>query len=125
MRRSENGITVALSTAGGRLFDRARKPTSRENPTMMESLVVIRTFENLLAADVAQLELLSSGIQSLLFSDETAPIEPTSGPAWEPIALAVHRRDAEVACAVLPRLTEVDQESRSDNFRRQSDLAAG
>jgi hypothetical protein len=73
---------------------------------MSESLVVIRTFGSLLAADEAQMELLSSGIQSLLLSDEAAPIDPSPWTGWEPIALAVHTRDAEVACAVLPPVIE-------------------
>lgn len=65
-----------------------------------ESLVVIRTFDNLLDADVAQIELLNAGIYSLLFSDEASPSNGGT-PAGDPIALAVHRRDAEVAFAVV------------------------
>lgn len=69
-----------------------------------ESLVVIRTFENFLDADEAQIELLSAGIYSLLVSDEAGPSLGTSGTVPEPIVLAVHRRDADVANAVLTPL---------------------
>ena len=72
---------------------------------MSESLVVIRTFGNLLAADEAQIELLSAGIYSLLLSDDTAPVA-LSGPAAEAVALAVHLRDADVADAVLAPLAD-------------------
>lgn len=74
---------------------------------MNESIVVIRTFDELLSADEAQVELLTAGIHSLLLSGEgpTAIVaaEPRSG-----IALAVHGRDVELAEAVLapkPRMT--------------------
>ena len=70
---------------------------------MSEALVVIRTFGNLLQADEAQIELLSAGIQSLLLSHESVPI---SGAAGDGVALAVHRRDADVASAVLTPLAE-------------------
>ena len=69
---------------------------------MSESLVVIRTFGDLLQADEAQIELLNAGIYSLLMSDENSQIP--SGPVSDGIALAVHRRDAEVADAVLTPL---------------------
>ena len=69
----------------------------KEEPQMKnDSLVIIRTFGSFLDADEAQIELLSAGIYSLLVSDE-----PTPQPQEDAIALAVHRRDAEVANAVL------------------------
>lgn len=71
-----------------------------------ESLVVIRTFGNLLAADEAQIELLTAGIHSLLLSDDTAELEASAIATCEPIALAVHRRDADVAWAVLTPPTQ-------------------
>jgi len=70
---------------------------------MSESLVVIRTFEDLLSADEAQLELLNAGIYSLLMSEQSAPVFP---PGTEGVALAVHRRDAEVANALLTPLPD-------------------
>ncbi len=67
---------------------------------MSETLVVIRTFGSLIQADEAQIELLNAGIYSLLLSDDTVSFGETAvGP--DPIALAVHRRDADVASAVL------------------------
>ena len=66
---------------------------------MSESLVIIRTFGEYLDADEAQVELLSAGIYSLLFSDgntSSSHSRDNSG-----IALAVHRRDADIAEAVL------------------------
>jgi hypothetical protein len=72
---------------------------------MSESLVVIRTFGNLLQADEAQIELLNAGIHSLLLSDEQTDFEATpTNP--DGIALAVHKRDADVACAVLTPLAD-------------------
>ena len=67
---------------------------------MSESLVVIRTFGNLIEADDAQVELLSAGIYSLLFTDETASLHPSSPPGHG-IALAVHNRDVHLAESVL------------------------
>jgi hypothetical protein len=72
---------------------------------MSESLVVIRTFEDLLSADEAQLELLNAGIYSLLMSEQSAPVFPP-GAGAEGVALAVHRRDAEVANALLTPLPD-------------------
>jgi hypothetical protein len=72
---------------------------------MSESLVVIRTFGTLVQADEAQLELLNAGIYSLLLSDDNARLHSAS-PVGEGIALAVHRRDAEVANAVLTPLAD-------------------
>ena len=68
---------------------------------MSESLVVIRTFGSLVQADEAQIELLNAGIYSLLLSDDTFQIDAN---AAEGIALAVHKRDADVAAAVLTPL---------------------
>ena len=65
---------------------------------MSESLVIIRTFDEYMDADEAQVELLSAGIYSLLFTEESAiPAAPSS----QGIALAVHARDADIAEAVL------------------------
>ena len=66
---------------------------------MSESLVIIRTFGEYLDADEAQVELLSAGIYSLLFSDGSATTPPATRSSA--IALAVHRRDADIAEAVL------------------------
>lgn len=67
---------------------------------MSESLVIIRTFGEYMDADEAQVELLSAGIYSLLFTDDSASAPPSS-PAPQGIALAVHSRDADIAEAVL------------------------
>jgi hypothetical protein len=72
---------------------------------MSESLVVIRTFADLIAADEAQIELMSAGIYSLLLSDDSVQLEASSNNP-EGIALAVHRRDADVAWAVLTPLAD-------------------
>lgn len=66
---------------------------------MSESLVIIRTYGEYLDADEAQVELLSAGIYSLLFSDGSSATPPAAQPSE--IALAVHRRDADIAEAVL------------------------
>jgi hypothetical protein len=71
---------------------------------MSESLVVIRTFGTLIQADEAQIELLNAGIYSLLLSEQAVKIDPIS--RAEGVALAVHRRDADVACAVLTPLAD-------------------
>jgi hypothetical protein len=63
---------------------------------MSESLVVIRTFGNLLDADEAQIELLMAGVYSLLYSDDSSVIHPSTPPG-QGIALAVHQRDVELA----------------------------
>ncbi len=67
---------------------------------MSESLVIIRTFGEYLDADEAQVELLSAGIYSLLFTDGSTR-EPPAPAAPQGIALAVHSRDADIAEAVL------------------------
>ena len=69
-----------------------------------ESLIIIRTFDSFLDADEAQIELLSAGIYSLLVSDEAGPSFGSAGTSGDPIALAVHRRDADVANALLTPL---------------------
>jgi hypothetical protein len=66
---------------------------------MSESLVIIRTFGEYLDADEAQVELLSAGIYSLLFTDDAASTPPMM--SAQGIALAVHSRDADIAEAVL------------------------
>jgi hypothetical protein len=66
---------------------------------MSESLVVIRTFGTVLEADEAQVELLAAGVYSLLYSEEGG-----AQPARRPdpaVVLAVHKRDAQIAEAVL------------------------
>ena len=65
-----------------------------------ETLVVIRTFGDLMDADEAQVDLLSAGIYSLLYTDDSAAIHPAE-PAGQGIALAVHSRDVEIAESVL------------------------
>lgn len=65
-----------------------------------ESLVVIRNFGDLMDADEAQVDLLSAGIYSLLYSDEHSTLQ-ASAAAGQGIALAVHSRDVEIAEAVL------------------------
>jgi hypothetical protein len=73
---------------------------------MSESLVIIRTFGNLLDADEAQVELLTAGIYSLLFSDDSMSLHPDALPG-DGVALAVHHRDvslAEAALTVKPHL---------------------
>jgi hypothetical protein len=72
---------------------------------MSESLVVIRTFGNLLQADEAQIELLNAGIYSLLLSDDTFQLDSRTE-SLDGVALAVHRRDADVACALLTPLAD-------------------
>lgn len=67
---------------------------------MSESLVVIRTFGNLLDADDAQVELLTAGIHSLLFTDEASSLDVKTTPA-RGISLAVHHRDVDLAEAAL------------------------
>lgn len=77
--------------------------STQRNVNMSESLVVIRTFGSLLQADEAQIELLNAGIYSLLLSDDTFQLDSRSD-AQDGIALAVHRRDADVAAAMLTPL---------------------
>lgn len=67
---------------------------------MSESLVIIRTFDEHTTADEAQVELLSAGIYSLLFTEDPSDTTP-SKPHGSGIALAVHQRDVEIAEAVL------------------------
>jgi hypothetical protein len=72
---------------------------------MSENLVVIRTFGSLLQADEAQIELLNAGIYSLLLSDDSF-LRTSSAGVIDPVALAVHQRDADVADAVLTPMIE-------------------
>lgn len=62
-----------------------------------ESLVVIRTYPDLLRADEAQIELMHAGINALVLSSGGQGHSPENSD----VALAVHRRDAEIAEAVL------------------------
>lgn len=73
---------------------------------MSESLVIIRTFGNLVEADDAQVELLTAGIHSLVFTDASMTLHPNLLPG-DGIALAVHNRDvslAEAALTIKPHL---------------------
>ena len=67
---------------------------------MSESLVIIRTFGNLVDADEAQVELLTAGIHSLLFSDDSMSLHPNALPG-DGVALAVLHRDVTLAEAAL------------------------
>ena len=67
---------------------------------MSDHLVLIRTYGNLLEADDAQAELYAAGIYSLLVSNDEPPPE---SPFQYTVALAVHRRDAEIAARLLER----------------------
>lgn len=62
--------------------------------------MIIRTFDEYTAADEAQVELLSAGIYSLLFTEDPSDSTPSTSHG-SGIALAVHQRDAEIAEAVL------------------------
>ena len=75
------------------------RPSFQRWYIMSESLVIIRTFGEYVDADEAQVELLSAGIYSLLFSDYSRTA--TESAAAQAIALAVHTRDADIAEAVL------------------------
>lgn len=66
-----------------------------------ESLVVIRNFRDLIEADEAQIALMSAGIYALIFTDDSTPLHPDL-PAGHGIALAVHRRDVQLAEGALP-----------------------
>lgn len=69
-----------------------------------ESLVVIRTFRDLIQADEAQVALMTAGIYALVFADESVPLHPDLL-AGHGVALAVHQRDvilAESALATKP-----------------------
>ena len=87
-----------MHCTGGQKVD---EPYDSDLFMMTESLVVIRTFGNLIAADEAQIELLSAGIYSLLLRDESAPLQAANIAAFDASALAVHLRDADEADAVL------------------------
>lgn len=82
---------------------------------MAEDLVLIHTFSDAIAAGAAQGELLAAGIHSLLVSeDRTGGVAPASAE----VALAVHRRDAELAATVLSlgetRRDQTDSASETD-----------
>jgi hypothetical protein len=65
---------------------------------MTDDLVLLHTFRDAISAGAAQGELLAAGIHSLLVTeDHTGGIAP----ATAEVALAVHRRDAELAATVL------------------------
>lgn len=69
-----------------------------------DSLVVIRTFRDLIEADEAQVALMSAGLYALIFTDDSISLHPDLPPGHG-IALAVHRRDvvlAENALATQP-----------------------
>lgn len=61
-----------------------------------ESLVVIRTYEDLMEADEAQVTLMSAGLYALIFTDDSVSLGPDLPPG-RGIALAVHRRDVFLA----------------------------
>lgn len=71
---------------------------------MSEDLVVIRVYHSELDAGVAQAELKAAGIHSLLYA-ESGPTQAGPGtPSTQQstgVGLAVHKRDAEVAAALL------------------------
>jgi hypothetical protein len=67
---------------------------------MSEHLVLIQTYGDLMEADDAQAELYAAGIYSLLVSDDQPP---PGAPFQYTVALAVHRRDAEIAARLLER----------------------
>jgi hypothetical protein len=67
---------------------------------MSDHLVLMQTYGDLLQADDAQAELYAAGIYSLLVSDG----EPGPGSPFQfTVALAVHRRDEEIAARLLAR----------------------
>lgn len=61
-----------------------------------ESLVVIRTFGDLVQADEAQVALMTAGIYALVFTDESVSLRPDLPPG-SGVALAVHQRDVTLA----------------------------
>lgn len=68
---------------------------------MTEEMVVVRMFSSELEASVARAELEASGIQALLLSADAAGGEFPNLQFAQTVHLAVHRRDAEKAEAVL------------------------
>lgn len=76
-----------------------RNPNGGAN-VQPESLVVIRNFRDLITADEAQISLMTAGIYALIFTDDSTPLHPDV-PAGHGIALAVHRRDVELAESAL------------------------
>lgn len=73
---------------------------------MGESMVLIRTFPNETEAGTAQEELRASGIQSLLFSEET---ERAADGSAGGVHLAVHQRDQRIAEAVLKAVMNAEE----------------
>lgn len=65
---------------------------------MTEDLVLIHTFSDPVAAGAAQGELLAAGVHCLLVSENPVAGLMQGGGG---VALAVHRRDAELAATVL------------------------
>ena len=76
-----------------------------------ESLVVIGTFNNPEKAEAAHGELQKTGIYCLLLTDDTGP---NDGPlSQKTFSLAVHRRDADIADAVLKPAAEPNMTTES------------
>lgn len=74
---------------------------------MGEAMILIRTFRDESEAGTAQAELLASGIQSLMFSEEPHP--PQNGLAdGSGVHLAVHQRDLTIAEAVLNAVLDAE-----------------
>ena len=65
---------------------------------MSDELVLLQTYLSPVSAGAAQEELLAAGIHSILVSENPTA---TTGPVAAGVALAVHRRDAELAATVL------------------------
>lgn len=65
-----------------------------------ESLVVIRTFGDLIQADEAQVALMTAGIYALIFTDDSVSLHPDL-PVGHGVALAVHQRDVMLAESAL------------------------
>lgn len=67
---------------------------------MTEEMVIVRMFNNELEASVARAELAATGIQAIVLADAGGGDFPTLQFA-NSVHLAVHRRDADKAEAVL------------------------
>ena len=88
------------------LADTPVRPTTEPDPdpnVQAESLVVIRTYPNLMRADEAHIELMHAGINALVLSSGGQSHDASDSA----VALAVHRRDAEIAEAVLSASAEI------------------
>ena len=80
-------------------YETSRFAAPKPEPTanvQSESLVVIRTFGDLIQADEAQVALMTAGIYALIFTDESVSLRPDLPPG-QGIALAVHQRDMMLA----------------------------